>query len=217
MARRSSTIKNQSSRKIEAGFKSIQIFNDQTLSKGAYGRVYLAKSDDLLCAAKMLHPIFIDNELVRRFEQECELLSTLRHPNIVQYIGMYSDPDTKLPVLLMELMDENLTHYLERSSQPVPYHLQVNICHNVASALSFIHANDIIHRDICSHNILLTGNAEVIKVCDFAVSAFDISYHDDLMKCPGAPMYMPPETMTEDPKYTEKIDCFSFGVIVVQV
>ena len=193
MAQRSWGHENQSSCKIKAGYKSIQIFKDQLLGMGSYGQVCKAKCDDLLCAAKMLYPILFYREPMAgsRFEQECEFLSTLRHPNIVQYIGMHRDPDTNLPVLLMELMDENLTHYLEHCSQSVPYHLQVNICHDVASALSYIHANDIVHRDVSSNSILVNGNAQVTKLSDFNMSGFDISNRDDLTVCPGSQVYVP--------------------------
>ena len=210
--------RNQSSRKIKAGFKSVQIFKEQEIGRGAYGMVCKAKCDDLLCAAKMLHSILSDNqEIVRRFEHEYEFLSSLKHPNIVQSlpIGMYRDPVSGNLAILMELMDEDLTQYLERSSQPVPYHLEVNICHDVTSALSFLHANDVIHRNISGTNILLIANAQVAKVCDFGSSALTF---DDPIQGPGSPVYMPPEAYIDvRPVYTEKIDCFSFGVVVVQV
>jgi serine/threonine protein kinase len=181
--------------------------------------VYEAKCDDLLCAAKMLHPILgSDREMIRRFEQQCERLSTLRHPNIVQFIGTYSDPDTKLPVLLMELMDDNLTHFLEDFSHPVPYHILVNICHDVALALSYLHARSVVHRDVSSSCILLLGNnARVVKLGNFGSSMIMTTIHTDLDICPGKLMYMPPEALFDHPKYTEKIDCFSFGIIVIQV
>jgi serine/threonine protein kinase len=216
----------QSSREINIGFKSVQIFKEQILGHGSYGTVYKARCDDLLCAAKILHservcdaPIFI-----RMFQQEYEILSSLRHPNIVQSLpmDMYRDPQSGEPAILMELMDEDLTHYLglEQSTRPVPYHLQVNICYDVASAISFLHANDIIHRDICSNNILLVANAQIAKLCDFFSSVFKSDSDDniiDLMKCPGIPAYMPHEDFTSRPVYTAKIDCFSFGVLVIQV
>ena len=106
---------------------------------------------------------------MRRFEQECEFLSTIRHPNIVQYLGTYQDPDMGLPVLLMELMDDSLTHFLETSTQPIPYHIQVNICHDITLALSFLHSNGIIHRDLSSNNVLLIGNVRA-KVTDFGMA-----------------------------------------------
>jgi serine/threonine-protein kinase TNNI3K len=58
----------------------------------------------------------------------------------------------------MELMDDSLTHFLESSPRPIPYHIQVNICHDITLALSFLHSNGIVHRDLSSNNVLLIGN-----------------------------------------------------------
>ena len=179
--------------------------------------IYKARCDDLVCVAKVLHSMLYDNPMtVRMFQQEYEILSSLKHPNIVQSLpmDMYRDPRSGNLAILMELMDESLIRYLERSTQPVPYHLQVNICHDVASALSFLHANDIIHGDVGSSSILLIANAQIAKLGDFGVAS---SLSDDLVMCPGSIAYMPPDACTEKPMYTTKIDCFSFGVVVVQV
>ena len=152
-----------------------------TLGIGSYGAVCKAKCDDLLCAAKILHPTLFDPTAqlqvspeqqhrlpIKRFEQECEFLSTIRHPNTVQYLCMHQDPDTGLPVLLMELMDESLTLFLESSPQPIAYHIQANICHDITLALSFLHSNGIVHRDLSSNNVLLHGNI-LAKVTDFGM------------------------------------------------
>ena len=213
-------------------FKSVQLLKDQSLGIGSYGAVYKAKCDDLLCAAKIIHPTLFDPTAlqqvtpqrehrlpIRRFEQECEFMSAIRHPNIVQYLGMFRDTDTRLPVLLMELMDDSLTHFLESSTQPIPYHIQVNICHDVSLALSFLHSNKIIHRDLSSNNVLLRGNI-LAKVTDFGMARLgDINPQATRFTstmCPGTDVYMPPEAVQDKPVYTEKIDCFSFGVIIVQ-
>ena len=215
------------------GFENIQIFKDQSLGVGSYGKVYRAKCDDLLCAAKLIHETLFDptaQQLVacqrehrlpmRRFEQECEFLSTIRHPNIVQYLGIYQDTDTGLPALLMELMDDSLTHFLENSPQLIPYHIQVNFCHDITVALSFLHCNGIIHRDLSSNNVLLIGNVRA-KVTDFGMAKLDDQNPQATQlaftMCPGTDVYMPPEAVQEEPVYTEKIDCFSFGVIAVQI
>ena len=220
---------NYSSREIKAGFKSIQIFKDQEIGRGVYGRmIYKARCDDLVCAAKMLHStLCVDSEskIVRRFRKEYEILSLLKHPNIVQSLpmDMYRDSQSGELAILMELMDESLTQYLERSTQPVPYHLQVNICHDIASALSFLHANNVVHMDICSNNILLIANAQIAKVSNFSTLAlksdpkfnFD---HEEIF--PGIPAYMSPEVyfeMSPVTVYTAKSDCFSFGVVVLHV
>ena len=107
-------------------YGSIQVSKTQSLGIGSYGAVYKSWCGVLPCAAKILHPtLFQTNDpgafrLMQRFEQECEFLSDIRHPNIVQYLGTLRDPDTGLPVLLMELMDESLTHFLEQTQDPLP-------------------------------------------------------------------------------------------------
>ena len=215
------------------GFKSVQLFKDQVLGIGSYGKVCRAKCDELLCAAKLIHETLFDptaEQLVaphrehrlpmRRFEQECQFLSTIRHPNIVQYLGIYQDPDTGLPALLMELMDDSLTHFLESSTQPIPYHIAVNTCHDIALALSFLHSNDIVHRDLSSNNVLLIGNVRA-KVTDFGMARLGDqnprATHLTFTMCPGTDVFMPPEAVRDRPVYTEKIDCFSLGVITLQM
>ena len=133
---------------------------------------------------------------------------------------MHQDPDTGLPVLLMELMDENLTHFLESSPQPIAYHIQANICHDITLALSFLHSNGIVHRDLSSNNVLLRGSV-LAKVTDFGMAKLgDLNPQATrytFTMCPGTDVYMPSEAVKDEPAYTEKIDCFSFGVIVVQI
>ena len=154
-----------------------------------------------------------------RFEQECRFLSEIRHPNIVQYLGVVHDGDTGLPVLLMELMDHSLTHFLEQSEEPLAYHVQVNISHDIALAVAFLHLNCIVHRDLSSNNVLLIGAGSRAKVTDFGMSKLIKlnPYMSDLTKCPGTPAYMSPEAMFDPPVYTEKLDCFQVGVLMIQI
>ena len=213
-------------------FKTVHLLKDQVLGIGSYGKVCMAECDSLLCAAKIMHETLFDPTVqqliaphrehrlpMRRFEQECEFLSTIRHPNIIQYLGMYQDPDTHLPVLLMELMDDSLTHFLESSPQPISFHIQINICHDVTLALSFLHSNGIVHRDLSSNNVLMIGNIRA-KVTDFGMARLgDMNPRATQLTftmCPGTDVYMPPEAVKDKPVYSEKIDCFSFGVIAVQ-
>ena len=214
------------------GFKTVVLFKDQPLGIGSYGAVCKAKCDDLICAAKILHPTLIDptnqpdtsqrrlhRQPSRRFELECEFLSVMRHPNIVQFLAFYDDPSTGLPVILMELMDDNLTNFLQGSGERLPYHIQVNLCHDIAKALSFLHSNNIIHRDLSGNNVLLFNNLRA-KVSDFGMARLGLNpqlTHRSLTMCPGTDVYMPPEAVEDKPVYTEKIDCFSFGVITLQI
>ena len=202
---------------------NIQILRNDTLGSGSYGVVCKAMWGQRLCAAKLLHPIFFqsnDPGIVttrRRFEQECHFLNDMKHPHIVEYLGTSHDPDSGLLVLLMELMDESLTHFLERSQQPLAYHIEVDLCHDIAQALAYIHSNEIIHRDLSGNNVLLLAGRA--KITDFGMSKLLGANRrmTPLTMCPGTLAYMPPEALREPPVYSKKIDCFSFGVLQIQI
>ena len=129
----------------------------QVLGVGSYGKVVKARYGQLPCAAKLLHDTMLEDgdpgvfKYAEKFEQECQLLGTIKHPNIVQYLETSKDPQTGRLFLLMELMDENLTKFLKRSACPLPFHTQLNICYDVALAVSFLHSKAMIHRDLSSN------------------------------------------------------------------
>ena len=202
-------------------FGTVRLLREAPLGTGAYGQVCKATLGELPCAAKLLHPILVDPSRPRNralFEQECRFLSEIRHPNIVQYLGVMYDTDTGLPILLMELMDDSLTHFLEQSEERLPYHVQVNISHDVALALAFLHDNRILHHDLSSNNVLLIGSGIRAKVTDFGMSKLtELNPRmTGLTKCPGTPAYMSPEALLDPPVYTEKLDCFQAGVLMIQ-
>ena len=208
----------------EFGYHNIVLYKSQTLGTGSYGGVCKAKCDGLLCAAKIMHPTLFDlrdpgtTSYLCRFVEECRLLSLARHPNVVQYLATYRDPETHLPVLLMELCDESLCRFLERSVGPLRYHTELNISHDITLALVYLHTNGLIHRDLTGNNVLMIGGVRA-KVTDFGMSKLaGINPHmTPLTLCPGNLQYMSPEALEEPPSYTEKLDIFSFGVLLVQI
>ena len=210
------------------GFRNIQLVKteEHSLGIGSYGAVYRAKCDQLVCAAKVLHPILFQTRdpaayrIVERFQQEIDFLSGLRHPNVIQYLGSCPDPESGLPVLFMELMDDSLTGFLERpgaTAPPLPLHVQVNIGHDVAQALCHLHRHEVLHRDLSSNNVLLIGQRRA-KVTDFGMAK--LLGEDPRLTptyCPGTNGYMSPEALAEPPSYTTKLDIFSCGVLFVQL
>ena len=205
-------------------YHNIQLYKSESLGSGSYGGVCKAKCDGLLCAAKIMHPTLFDlrdpgtASYLRKFREECHLLSLARHPNVVQYLATYYDPDTQLPVLLMELCDESLTAFLERSPGPLSYHVQLNICLDIALALVYLHSNGLIHRDLTGNNVLMIAGTRA-KITDFGMSklATGNPRMTALTLCPGNLLYMSPEALDEAKSYTAKLDIFSFGVIVIQI
>ena len=125
---------------------SVRLMRDAPLGSGAYGQVCKPKATlgELPCAAKLLHAILLNPGNPRNrilFEQACRFLSKIHHPNIEQYLGVAQDEKSGLPILLMELMDGSLTHFLAQSKEFLAYHVQVNISHNIALAVAFLHLN----------------------------------------------------------------------------
>ena len=202
---------------------NVQLLKNDKLGSGSYGMVCKAMIGQHPCAAKLLHPIFFESHdpgmvtTRQRFEQECHFLNDMKHPHIVEYLGTSHDPDYGLLVLLMELMDESLTHFLERSQQPLAYYIEVDLCHDIAQALAYIHSKEIIHRDLSSNNVLLIAGRA--KISDFGMSKlFDANRRmTPLTMCPGNLVYMPPEALRDPPVYSKKIDSFSFGVLQIQI
>ena len=207
------------------GFRNIELLKDQVLGTGSYGGVCKAKCDGLVCAAKIMHPTLFDLRdpgtvsYLHKFEQECHLLSSVGHPNIVQYLGTYCDPDTHLPVLLMELCNESLSRFLERSPEPLSHTLQLSLAHDIVLALSYLHLNSLTHRDLTGNNILLIAGLRA-KITDFGMSKLlraAAPKMTPMTLCPGNSLYMSPEALEDPPTYTNKLDVFSFGVLLVQI
>lgn len=149
--------------------------------------------------------------LSERVMQECQLLCMIKHPNIVLYLGTSRDPKSHRFYLLMELMNESLTKFLQASSSPLPYHVQLNICFDVALALSYLHSNTIIHNNLSSNSVMLIGRGSRAKLTDFWVSKVNMTQH---LK---NTVYMPPEMRIIPPQYSSKVDCFSYGVLTIQI
>ena len=202
--------------------QKVELIKTKSLGIGSCGAVYKAIYGDLPCAAKILHPTLFQftapetTSVMQQFEQECRLLSAIKHPHIVQYLDTCRDPESGLPVLLMELMDESLTQFLKHNQEPLPYHTVVNLCHDIALALSYLHSNGILHRDLSSNNVLLIAGSRA-KVTDFGMAKFYDVNRTSLTQCPGTLVYMPPEALSDSPVYTCKLDSFSFGVLCVQI
>lgn len=187
--------------------EEVEIYRDKSLGMGSYGSVCKARIGELTCAAKSLHPILFcsgdtsSQDAIVHFEQECQFLCDLHHPHIIQYHGTFWDKDTGLPVLLMELMSKSLTHFLKYSAVPISYYLQLNMCHDIALALAFLHSRGVIHHDLSSNNILLSADGRA-KVTDFGMSKLactNLQFAMSLTQCPGCPQYMPPEALKQPP------------------
>ena len=212
------------------------------IGAGAYGSV-----DEVaisVCgAAKKIHDIYLDRSEIpdddiskasAQFVKECQLMSTLRHPNIVQFLGVYFFEGSRLPALVMERLLTSLHDLLAPETRPPPgtppplsffkLSLKCSVLHNVASGLDYLHHKTppIIHRDLSAGNILLNSRL-VGKLADLGVARMVPRMRGaaTMTKAPGASVYMSPEAIapaeSDDEKsyYDASIDIFSLGVVTI--
>ena len=156
-----------------------------------------------------------------RFEKECALLSHLRHPNIVQFIGIYFERGSTLPVLVMEFLPTNLAQYLEHLGNPPSDSVAYSVLHDVALGLRYLHGQypPIVHRDLSANNVLL-GPGMSAKISDLGVAkilSVTPLQKFEMTKAPGTPCYMPPEALVAAPTYSTEIDVFSYGVLMIHI
>ena len=192
------------------------------LGGGSYGTVEELEMDGLVCAGKKLYDALIDPEnhdaqrMVDKYYKACSLLSALRHPNIVQFLGICFLPDSCLPVLVTERLQCSLDEFLE-STADIPLSIKVSILQDVAKGLAHLHNRrpSVIHRDLSAGNVLLDA-AMTAKIADLGNSQIADIPPGQLAQTmtqgiPGTLVYMPPEVSDEEHKYGPSLDMFSFG------
>ena len=197
---------------------------DRELGHGSYATVLELEYMGLKCAGKKIHELLLRqgdaSYTVRRFEEECRLLSQVCHPNIVQFLGVYFQQGVQTPILVMEFLPTNLTSCIEQYSI-LPKEISYSILHDVALGLCYLHSQTpaIIHRDLSSNNVLLTPNMTA-KISDLGVARI-LNLTPLQVSCmtqtPGTPAYMPPEVMVANPKYDTSVDEFSYGIMMIHV
>ena len=207
---------------------------EEEIGRGSHGRVFKVNYYGTLCAAKEIHSILLENVSRQELEQtkktylrECRQCCALRHPNVVQFLGLYYPPSTsqsggglKLPVIVMELMEESLKSYVESAEQNntiIPYLSKLSILQDVAQGLRYLHHQNppVVHRDLSPNNILLTAHL-VAKISDLGVAmAIKLDSKHSMTKVPGTLDFMPPEALEESSKYDASLDIFSYGGVAL--
>ena len=195
---------------------------NRELGHGSYATVLELDYMGLKCAGKRIHELLqqLDDSryIIHRFEEECRLLSQIRHPNVVQFLGVYFQHGVQVPILVMEFLPTNLTSCIEQYGI-LPREISFSILHCVALGLCYLHGQTppIIHRDLSSNNVLLTPNLTA-KISDLGVAKFisNLQVHH-MTQTPGTRAFMPPEVMVANPIYNTSVDEFSFGIMMIHM
>jgi eukaryotic-like serine/threonine-protein kinase len=167
-------------------------------------------------ALKVLHSHFLDDpEYVERFRREARAVAQLSHPHIVTVIDRGSSDGHQF--IVFEYVDgENLKQLLERTG-PLPVERTIELGIEIADALAFAHAHDLVHRDVKPQNVLVdaTGN---VKVTDFGIArSLDVEHGvTQTGTVLGTSNYLSPEQAAGEP-VTPASDIYSLGVVLYEL
>lgn len=186
---------------------------------GGGGMALVYKALDLLLnrfvAVKVLRQQFMhDEEFIRRFRREAQSAASLSHPNIVSIYDVGQDGEVQY--IVMEYIEGRDLDEVIKERAPLPVEEAVRIASQISDALDHAHNNQIIHRDIKPHNILIGRNGRV-KVTDFgiarAVTSTTITQTGSVV---GSVHYFSPEH-AKGVTAGEKSDLYSLGIVLYQM
>ncbi|XP_039931894.1 serine/threonine-protein kinase Nek4 isoform X1 [Hirundo rustica] len=190
----------------------------RAVGKGSYGEVSLARhrQDRKQYVIKKLNLRSASSRERRAAEQEAQLLSQLRHPNIVTYRESWQGNDGHLYIVMGFCEGGDLYHKLkEQKGKLLPENQVVEWFVQISMALQYLHEKHILHRDLKTQNIFLT-RTNIIKVGDLGIAKVLENQYDMASTLIGTPYYMSPELFSNKP-YNYKSDVWALGCCVYEM
>lgn len=191
----------------------------EKIGEGGMSVVYKAK-DKLLnryIAIKVLKPEFAkDHKFIESFRRESQAAASLSHPNIVNIFDVGQEGN--IHYIVMELVEGRTLSDLIHEEGPLPYPRVIELTKQIAAALSTAHKNQIIHRDVKPHNVLITSDGTA-KITDFGIAkAVNSSTIVDTTGggIMGSVHYFSPE-QARGGYVDEKSDIYSLGIVMYEM
>lgn len=204
-----------------------EVNEEALVGVGPYGTITELKWRETIFAAKRLHDGVMLSEnrkslkrqISHYLDEEVEFYVSLRHPNVVQFIGTYFDPNSQKTLFVMEQMQLSLNELLEATlhnpTKLLPLENKLIIMHDVAKGLTYLHKSSPIikHQDLTSSNILIGRSLEA-KISDVYMAKIIRTRIDlkPLTQVPQKVVFMAPEMFLNPESVDERCDVFSYGV-----
>lgn len=192
----------------------------RVLGRGSFKTVYAAfdTADCLEVAWNKLHVDRLTAEERKKVMNEVQLLGAIQHKNIIRLYDSFtcSDPDadgvTSIAFITEQMMSGTLKEYLMKARE-VKVKVIRKWCSNILAAISYLHEQRIMHRDIKLDNLFINGHVGEVKIGDLGLSA--VRDADKAGSVIGTPAFMSPEIYEET--YTEKVDIYAFGMCLLEM
>ena len=198
------------------------------LGMGSFGKVYRALFDEELVAVKLLKSsITIDKKFKHAFQLEVKQMRTLRHGNILAYVGAGEWSDGRLFLVTEYCQLGTLANVLLNSSLPIPWSRILRFATQIAQGMQFLHSKHLAHRDLKSPNVLVT-DSWTCKIADFGSlknilndSSSEVIHSGSNSKrrftIAGTMEWMAPEAQNRPDLLTFRGDVYSFGIIMWEI
>ncbi|KAM4616132.1 LIM domain kinase 2 [Polymixia lowei] len=214
-------------------FRPCDLIHGEVLGKGFFGQAIKVTHKATGEVMVMKELIRCDEETQKTFLKEVKVMRSLEHPHVLKFIGvLYKD---KRLNLITEFIEGGTLKDFIREMDPFPWEQRVSFAKSIASGMAYLHSMSIIHRDLNSHNCLVKLDNTVV-VADFGLSRLIV---EEKVKPPpekpsskkrvfrridrkkrytvvGNPYWMAPE-MLNGKRYDEKVDIFSFGIVLCEI
>ncbi|EGD81501.1 TKL protein kinase [Salpingoeca rosetta] len=206
---------------------------DGKFVKGAFGRLFrstlaghdvaLKEVDDVeerprlrQLLAEMSNTATLAQGVGKRILREVAILVSLRHPNIVQFLGICHDSaSNKLAFVLSWAENGSLYDYMHVHNNDLSDVQRLRMLSEVAGAMEFLHAHNVVHRDLKSPNVLLDSSLSA-KVTDFGLSTFRQPGQSQVSQVIGTLLWASPEQLLQQ-ELRADTDVFSFGCLMWEV
>jgi len=183
------------------------------LGEGSYGTVFAGSYLGTDVAIKKMNVEAMGAQDMAKYLKRELACSKFSHPNLVSFIGVAESDNGAFVYLVTEKMANNLRSLI-KSGESLSWKTKINLATDAAKGLAFLHAKNIIHRDIKSKNLLLDDNLK-LHICDFGF-ARTIPKEKSRWTICGTEAWMAPEVILGDP-YDKSADIFSLGVVMCEL
>ncbi|NXQ54116.1 LIMK1 kinase, partial [Anthoscopus minutus] len=208
-------------------FRPSDLIHGEVLGKGCFGQAIKVTHRETGEVMVMKELIRFDEETQRTFLKEVKVMRCLEHPNVLKFIGVLYK-EKRLNFITEYIKGGTLRSLIKSMDSHYPWSQRVGFAKDIAAGMAYLHSMNIIHRDLNSHNCLVRENKSVV-VADFGLARLMVDEknqpeHLKNLKKPdrkkrytvvGNPYWMAPE-MINGRSYDEKVDIFSFGIVLCE-